>query len=297
MYFKSFFILILTGIVIFSYSCKKPVNPAPVTKLSDVKVKVTFTPQKTSRAILTAMTKQTPDEYGIALKKVVLIGKNGTPDFPLFNQNNLSSSYTFDFKDKNTLHSLLKGASIPNGEYQSIKIFIYYLQMKIPISTTNRGVGKRNIRIYLSDDAETENGQHQPGDMTQINSTGTELGWMLGEGQLPDMDPIKPRINAYTYGGNGVSWYNFAGKSGKDFGPFGDTAFFNHAPHPVFYTKADFNFVQNSGTTLVVDLNINNCWQFEDRNGDGNFGPQDIGDTVNPTKWHMELPKLTVGQQ
>ena len=167
--------------------------------------------------------------------------------------------------------------------------------MNIAISTGTRGKERRNFRIYLSDDAETEGGLHQPGDMTQINNSQVELGWLLGEGVMPNMDPVSPRISAYTFNSNGSNWYDFAGKSGKDFGPFGDVKFMNNAPHPIYKAKADFSLLENKGSNLILDLNVYNCWQFEDKNGDGAFGPGDL-DPVIPTAWQMVLPTLTVIQ-
>jgi len=189
---------------------------------------------------------------------------------------------------------LLNGTNVPDGEYSSFEIEIYYLQMNIAISTGERGLERRNIRIYLSDKAETEQGLHQAGDMTQINNN-QEIGWLMGEGQTPNFDPVAPRIDAYTTNGDGVSWYDFAGKSGENYGPFGNAEFMTE-PHPIYKTTIDFNFVDNKGTDLILDFNVNNCWQYEDKNGDGAFGTGDL-DPVNPTKWHMALPEMTVTLQ
>jgi hypothetical protein len=300
-YLQKVLLLSSAGILIVLSGCKKNENPASATdsQLLDVKVKVTFQSDKKAGSSVYdyVMTGQTPDEYSIALKKAVLVGKNGTQDFVLFDQPDLQSSYTFDFMDESVFHSLVKGTAIPEGEYQALTLYVYYLQMKIPISTTQRGVEKRNVRIYLSDDVETENGTHQPGDVVQIDDQGEETGWIFGEGQSANFDPITPRWRAYTQNGDGVTWLDFAGKSGKDFGPFGDVDFWNQSPQPVWYVNADFNFTQTGGNTLVVDLNVHNCWQFEDRNNDGNFGPMDISETPYPTKWQMDLPDLTLSQE
>ncbi len=299
-HFRILFVLALGAMLALS-GCKKSENPAPDAgkQLTDIKVRVTFqTNQKASSSGQDyVMTGQTPDEYGIALKKAVLLGKNGTQDYVLFDRPDLNSSYTFDFKDEQMLHSLVKEAAIPVGEYGSLVLYVYYLQMKIPISTEQRGVEKRNMRIYLSDDIETEGGTHQPGDVVQVDDQGMEMGWLFGEGQLSEFDPVAPRSRAYTYNGDGISWWDFAGKNGKDFGPFGDVDFWNQSPQPLYSVTAPFDFTQGAGNTLLVDLNIHNCWQFEDRNQDGNFGPQDISETPYPTRWQMDLPELTIHQE
>ena len=282
-------VLLLIGLI----SCEKDSKNTSIQSIQDIGLKVSFNNTK-STVILKSdslMTYETPENYFVALKKVTLKGINGTSDFDLFDEPNLNSSFVFDFTDESTVHSLLKGATIPDGDYNSIELEIYYLQMNIAIATSERGIERRNVRIYLSDDAETEGGLHQSGDMTQIND-GQEIGWLLGEGQTPNMDPVSPRVDAYTQNGDGITWYDFAGKSGENYGPFGDVEFVNNAPHPIYSTIIDFTLIDNKGSNLILDFNVNNCWQFEDKNEDGVFGANDL-DPINPTKWHMKLPEMT----
>jgi hypothetical protein len=290
---KKYFVLLLLPIMSF-VGCEKDSEFTSIKNIKDVGLKVSFGNTKAARDLksTSSMTYETPENYYVALKKVTLIAANGTSDYVLFNEPDLASSFVFDYTDDNIVHSLLDDSDIPDGEYTSIELEIYYLQMNIAIATGERGIERRNIRIYLSDDAETEDGLHQPGDMTQING-GQETGWLLGEGQTPNMDPVSPRVAAYTDFGEGIVWYDFAGKSGKDYGPFGDIDFMNNSTHPIYSTIVNFNFVDNKGSNLVLDFNVNNCWQFEDKSGDGVFGAEDL-DPVNPTKWHMALPEMTV---
>ncbi len=288
--FSKLSILLLVTLLFIS-ACKKD----SFKSIKDVKLKVDFT--TTADASKIDMTKQTPQNYYVALKSVVLVGDDGTDDFEIFNEDNLSSSLVFDFTDTETIHSLMQGATVPDGNYSSVKIEIYYLQMKLNISASD-GIAARNIRIYLSDDAETENGLHQPGDMTQISDAGTEEGWLLGNGQSPDMSPISPRSAAYTEDegddglGDGNTWFDFGGKPGNDYGPFGDVAFMSE-PHPVYSTVINFDLVDNGGENIILDFNVNNCWQFEDKDGDGAFGAGDL-DPDNPTRWNMNMPIMTV---
>ena len=188
--------------------------------------------------------------------------------------------------------SLLAGDSIPAGEYGSVKIEIYYLQMRVQIHTGDRGNEYRNMRIYLSDDG-AEGGEHKQGDVTQVDEAGKEYGWLFGENQSPNFDPVTPRTSAYTAGGNGTSWYNFAGKSAQNYGPFGDVTFMENAPKPVYNAVVPFTFVDSEGTILVVDFNVKETWQFEDKSSDGIFGPDDL-DAVNPTRWSLVYPQITV---
>ncbi|MEO9476266.1 MAG: hypothetical protein ABJG41_12050 [Cyclobacteriaceae bacterium] len=285
-------------------SCENDAEIKKIKNINDVGLRVSFTDLKATSSLKTtetdpkrisSFTYETPENYFVALKKATLKGANGTQDFDLFNEPDLASSFVFDYTNDNVVHSLLDDTEIPDGTYTRIEIEIYYLQMNIAIATGERGVERRNIRIYLSDDAETEEGLHQPGDMTQIND-GEEIGWLLGEGQMPNMDPVTPRAAAYTHSGEGNTWYDFAGKSAKHYGPFGDVAFMSKAPHPVYSTMVGLHFKDKNGSNLILDFNVNDCWQFEDKSGDGVFGPTDL-DPINPTKWHMELPVMTVTRE
>jgi len=274
----------------FSAGCNK--NKTDKANFSDIKLTVKFNSNKKTLPTI-PMTKETPSNYYIALKSATLIGNGETEDFELFNKSNLASSFVFDFTDENIKRSLLQGTDIPEGDFSNLEIEIYYLQMNLNITTTNRGVEKRDIRIYLSDDKENENGIHQYGDMTQINSN-VEIGWLLGEGQLPDMDPVTPRVDAYTHQGDGTTWYTFDDKSGDNYGPFGNMEFWNSATKPIYKTIVNFDFDDSSsGETVVVEFNVENCWQFEDKSGDGYFGAADL-DPANPTKWNMQLPIISV---
>lgn len=284
-----FIFAVLTGMMLFN-ACNKD----GLTKIEDVRMKVSFynAKQATVNKSTSDLTMETPQVYNVALKKVTLLGDNETEDVVLFEADDLASSLVFDFADPSVTHSLLQGTDIPEGEYSSLKLEMYYQEMLISIMTIDRGLEYRMFRIYLSDDAEVEGGLHQPGDMCQVND-GVEIGWLLGEGQYPNMDPVSPREAAYTDFGDGVSWYDFAGKSGQDYGPFGDVEFMNSAPHPIYYTTISFDYVDDNGDELILDFNVNDCWQFEDKNGDGHFGAEDL-DAEDPTEWHMALPTMTV---
>jgi hypothetical protein len=67
----------------------------------------------------------------------------------------------------------------------------------------------------------------------------------------------------------------------------------NTAPHPIYSTQVAFMLVDNNGTNVILDFDVNNCWQFEDKSGDGVFGADDL-DPIDPTMWHMAMPVMTV---
>lgn len=56
------------------------------------------------------------------------------------------------------------------------------------------------------------------------------------------------------------------------------------------------NRQEGDGNTMVIDFNVADCWRFEDNNGDGYFGGQDIDPQV-PSAWVMELPVISVSFQ
>lgn len=235
----------------------------------------------------TPMTNETPEDYYIAVKSVTLIGEGETSDHIIFDNGSLDLSEIYEFTAADNPISLLQGTDIPEGNYNSVKLEIYYLQMNIAISTGERGIERRNFRIYMSDDD-----MHQPGDMTQIND-GTEIGWLLGEGQAPNMDPVTPRSAAYTENGDGISWYNFAGKSGQNYGPFGDVTFWSTAPQPIYYVNTQFAFESTDGQTMIIEFDVSDCWKFQDKDSDGAFGYGDL-DPADPTEWQMDLPAVSV---
>ncbi len=300
----NFCILFFFLTLIIASSCKKE-QPEDILNefknIEDVVLHLNFGTSKANKTDY-ELTKQTPDNYFVALKRVTIIGNNETSDFEVFNKSNLASSLVFDFTDTQTTHSLMQGVNVPDGEYSSVKLEIYYLQMKLDIATSS-SIEKRNIRIYLSDDAETEGGFHQPGDMTQVTNSNIEEGWLLGNGLSPDMTPVSPRSAAYTEDegddglGDGNIWFDFAGKPANNFGPFGDIDFMNNSPHPIYYTTLNFSLTDNGGNNIVIDFNVHECWQFEDKDSNGAFGAGDLIEDPNPTRWHMALPEMSVTLQ
>jgi hypothetical protein len=287
---KMAFIILLLSAIAFMTSCEKNDDK----QITEIKIKTSFNTLKQGIAekSIESFTYETPQEYLIAIKSARLIGAGETEDFLLFDMGDLASSVIYNFTDDTDSYSLLQGNTIPEGDYEAIQMEIYYQQMLISIMTIDRGLEYRNYRIYLSDDAEVEEGLHQPGDMCQVND-GVEIGWLMGEAQYPNMDPVTPRDAAYTHNGDCSSWYDFAGKNAQNFGPFGSLEFMLNAPQPIYHALLNFNYEEASGEELVIDFNINNAWQFEDKNGDGHFGAEDL-DENDPSEWHLAMPEITV---
>jgi len=55
-----------------------------------------------------------------------------------------------------------------------------------------------------------------------------------------------------------------------------------------------FTFQSSSGQNVVMDFNVKDTWQFEDKTGDGYFGGDDLTFDTNPTAWHMNFPNITI---
>ncbi len=283
--------LIVFGLLLVGTACnkdEKTEEPPPVQNqmmsFSSSQIAVTFSDDKKSTKE-DGMVRQTPSEYIVALKSATLVGQSGTSDFELFDMESLENSIVFDFINDEVRHNLSED-DIPEGSYKSIRMELYYLQMRLPIATANRGVEQRNMRIYFSDD-----GVHRPGDVTQINEQGVEIGWLFATNLCPDFDPVTPRYTAYTL--HGV-YIPFADKDAEFYGPFGSMSFWENNDSQPFIEESKFYFGESNNKDLVVDFNVFECWQFEDKTGDGYFGMDDIVYDDNPTAWAMIFPKITV---
>lgn len=293
-----FFVLAILTIV----SCSDDSEPSISGPFKDIKLKVNFGDSKKALSSTkddTPLTEEIPMNYFIALKSLTLKGADGTADYEVFNSSSLANSEIYEFED-NTPLSVLQEEDIPEGTFSAVELEIYYLQMRITIALDNPGdreaVEHRNFRIYMSDDAAYEQGTHQPGDMTQINDGVGEIGWLLGEGQEPNMDPVTPRSSAYTYNADGTSWYDFAEKSAENYGPFGSVNFWSSAPQPIYSQLIDFSFENAEGNTMIIEFDVTGCWKFQDKDGNGSFGFGDL-DPLDPTEWEMDLPGISVSYQ
>jgi len=111
--FKILLLLPLTGFL----ACEKDSEITSLRNIEDVGLKVSFGNSKGASSLknTSSMTSETPENYFVALKKATLIGTNGTSNFNLLNELDLTSSFVFDYTDDNTVHSLLDSTEIPDG--------------------------------------------------------------------------------------------------------------------------------------------------------------------------------------
>ncbi len=295
--FNLFFILLLGVAIVFpGLSCKKDkeeeeqplvvVQPQPM-NFNSAKISCDFSSSKST--LVGDIVNQTPAEYVIALKSATLVGDNGDPDFELFDNGSLANSEVYDFTSGSLIQNLGEDTTITEAFYGSIEIELYYLQMKIQIHSVTYGEQWRNIRIYFSDD-----GTHRPGDMCEVDDYGIEIGWLGGNGVVPDFSANTPRTIAYKNLGTGL-WLMFADKSAEFYGPFASMDFWTTYPTQPFIQDVDFTFTGSSGSDLVINFNVLDCWQFEDKTEDGYFGGDDLSFDSEPTDWAMIFPVITVG--
>ncbi|MBI4126241.1 MAG: hypothetical protein HY465_01985 [Deltaproteobacteria bacterium] len=121
----------------------------------------------------------TPSQYAIAFRRISLIPSDDTSeqiDF-LADTGSLASSEVITFTSGDTTETVetLGTDDLQAGTYSGIEAVLYYFQLTFPVAGTTR-----NVRIYMSDDnfeSEGSLGHHQ-GDITFIDDTGTELGWV-----------------------------------------------------------------------------------------------------------------------
>lgn len=260
--------------------CDEMEEPPGLMNLTGAKISASFDKKQKT------MTRQTPEEYKIGLYSLKLIGDPHTPDYTLFYETNLDNARAFNFTSNDQFFDLDGGDSIPEGNYASVEYGILYLQQRVQISSENNGLTWRNMRVYLC-----EYGDFKRGDVVQYNDQGEFEGWLYGINEKPDFLPATPREYAYKQPPQN-NWWMFADKSAEFFGPFGNMAFWNSVPNP--YSKQMLlNYNEGEGNTVVLNFNVAETWNFEDKNGDGYFGGQDI-DPVTPTNVHMSLPEVYV---
>ena len=213
----------------------------------------------------------TPSEYSVALKRVSLIKSDNTK-VDLINKSNLTSSIKLDFINDNAEQKLgINGISA--GQYKGLYFEIYYLQMKFPINNV-----ERNIRIYLSDDEVSGEGQHHQGDITIIDNNGQEIGWFVGPA---DFSGTKPRPYNLNYSG-------IDPQTGHDRGPFGDQQFWNvDQPEDIFNYTVLVDINVTTINKIKISFNVKDTWFYDDVDQNGIFSPgPNPGDDANAVGKH-----------
>lgn len=142
----------------------------------------------------------TPSRYALAFKRVTLIPEDADSDEIDFiaDTGTLADSEIVDFTASDSTETVvtIDPTDLSAGTYSGIEAELYYFQMTFPVDGVTR-----NIRIYMSDDDFTSEGSlgHHQGDITYIDDSGTELGW-IGPDWSDDL--VTERSEAQNGAGN-----------------------------------------------------------------------------------------------
>lgn len=218
----------------------------------------------------------TPSTYAIAFKRITLNAASGGTDVDLLaDTGTLAAAEVVDFTSADSTESVITIApsSLTAGTYSGITAELYYFQLTFPVGGTTR-----HVRIYMSDDdftAEGSRGHHQ-GDITFIDDSGTELGWVDDTWS----SSLSSTRGTAQNGAGGTD-----SQTGHDRGYFGDATFWNQtalqqgSTQDIFTTTLDFATslvipdpaTITDLTTITVTFSIADTFYYED------FAPQGTG--------------------
>jgi hypothetical protein len=241
----------------------------------------------------------TPLSFKVALKRLSFVKSDGAHVEFVPDQETLSKSMVYDLTSQVTISQI----AISAGAYLSVQAEIYYYEIKMPINSSPTIT--QSIRVYLSDDdfaAEGSLGHHQ-GDITFIDNTGSEIGWVV-----PGMPWTIASLQTNTAlvsrpGGTDP-------ETGHQRGPFGDSALWDQTSfmqgngRDAFLINAPLG---PSGLTVSADISktvtltfsVKDSWFWEDFDADGRFDPCENGSPeacAAGSKWApiFRLPTLTI---
>ena len=211
----------------------------------------------------------TPNVYKIAIKKFGFYDSANTY-YPIIKEaETLADSTVVDLSKPVTLDP---STDIPQGIYTSYEVEIYYVDMNLEINNANE---TQNIRIYLSDDnfpAEGNLGHHQ-GDITLIDASGDEIGWITDECHEWNSSHVRTTDRGEIEGAGGTDV-----QTGHKRGLYGDTDLWNNATfqqgasQDIFTTTGVLGLVAtHSSVTFTFD--VENVWYFEDYDANDLFNP------------------------
>lgn len=164
------------------------------------------------------VTHVTPTIYKVAIKKAIVVGAGGSSDINFIEDTGTLANaevVTFTTDSSTTDVITFDPADLTAGSYAGLEIEIYYVELTFPVAGTTR-----NVRMYLSDDNFSTEGNlgHHQGDITFIDDTGTELGWV-------DSNWNETLASSRGDGQNGAGGTD--SETGHDRGFFGDTNLWN----------------------------------------------------------------------
>jgi len=214
----------------------------------------------------------TPSSFKIAIKKMGLYNDSSTY-FPVIAEaDTLAESTVIDLSQEVTLNP---GTTIPQGVYPRFEIQIYYVEMVMEINNIGE---TQNIRIYLSDDnfpGEGNLGHHQ-GDLTIINGSGNEVGW------------VDPGCQAWNSTNTAADRSGIVGAGGTDSetdhkrGLYGnsdlwDTFIFKQGRYQDIFTVPAYLGLQAGHAKVTLTFDVEDTWYYEDYDANNLFNPGGIG--------------------
>jgi len=210
----------------------------------------------------------TPSSYKIAVKRLAFENESGELIDIVPDTGTLASAVVVDLTNPVTLPAL----PLPFGVYTSYYAELYYHQLTMPLYDP---ADPQTIRVYVSDDdfpTEGNLGHHQ-GDITMLDGSGTEMGF-VGAGEFWQAEFLQtPRgeIN----GAGGVD-----PETGHLRGLYGDTSQWNRpdamqGPGQDIYILAGELFLTlgEGGGAITFVFDVQDTWFFEDFDGDQLFNP------------------------
>lgn len=245
----------------------------------------------------------TPSRYTIAFKRVSLVPASGSTRIDFISDTGTlarSSVINFTTDDATETVITLSPSSLTAGSYTGIEAELYYFQLTFPVGGTTR-----NVRIYMSDDAFAAEGTlgHHQGDITFIDDSGTELGWVDSTWSTT----ATTRSSAQN-GAGGTD-----AQTGHDRGFFGDTTLWNAtaqvqgATQDIFLDTLTFATpltipdpsTITSLTTITATFSTADTFYYEDFVPQGTgFSPASGGEaTSSAAEWAPLEPTATLSVQ
>jgi hypothetical protein len=212
----------------------------------------------------------TPESFKIAFKRLTFItGTNSKVDI-IPDRGTLANSQVFNITSLATIAQQPLAA----GTYASFQAEIYYYEIKMKINSSPEIT--QSLRVYLSDDdfpSEGDLGHHQ-GDITFIDASGAETGW-VGVGTKWTAADLQTNKASVLRPGSTDS------ETGHQRGLFGDSTLWNQSAFnqgsgkDIFLLEKPLGLVISgtTGKTVTFSFSIKDSWFYEDFDGNQKFNP------------------------
>lgn len=210
----------------------------------------------------------TPSNFKVALRRLFFIKDDGSEIDIVSDTGTLSTAQVYDL----TSEVILPSQSVSPGNYPAAKAAFYYFEITMAI---NDPPAPQAIRVYLSDDDFPQEGNlgHHQGDVTLVDSSGNELGWVS-----PAAPWTRDNLSSFRP--------NFSGAGGADpetghlRGLYGNGALWNQpafmqgSNQDTFLVTSPLNLaVAATDRSITFAFDLKDCWFYEDFDNDQTFDP------------------------